>query len=89
MGILRTEDHKKQLMREQSILRFRYELKRGALNESERDQIEGLRLWGFEPDTKQMKENIKRLAQLTLAGLPSGRQAPSQLAAEEHLTKTV
>jgi hypothetical protein len=80
MGILRSEDHKKQLLREQSILRFRYELKRGLLDESERDQIEGLRQWGFEPDVKQMKENIKRLA---------------QLAAEEHLlnagpqTKTV
>ena len=80
MGILRAEDHKKMLLREQSILRFRYELKRGAMDESERDQIEGLRQWGFEPDVKQMKENIKRLA---------------QLAAEEHLlnagpqTKTV
>jgi hypothetical protein len=64
MGIMRANDHKKQLLREQSILRFRYELKRGKLNKEELDQMEGLRLWGFEPDTKQMKENIKKFADL-------------------------
>ena len=41
-----------------------YELKRGKINESERDQMEGLRLWGFEPDVKQMKENITKFEEL-------------------------
>ena len=64
MGMLRAQDHSKQLLRQQSILRFRYELKRGKLDENERDEMEGLRLWGFEPDVKQMKENIKKFEQL-------------------------
>ena len=81
MGQIRALDHQKQLLREQSILTFRYELKRGKLNDDEENQMEGLRLWGFMPDIKKMKEKIK---ELTRMGLPSERQAPSQLT-----TKTV
>ena len=66
MGQIRALDHQKQLLREQSILTFRYELKRGKLNDDEENQMEGLRLWGFMPDIKKMKEKIKELTTKTV-----------------------
>ena len=66
MGTIRALEHRKQLLREQSILTFRYELKHGEIDESERDQMEGLRLWGFMPDVKQMKQHIAAMAVKTV-----------------------
>ena len=56
IGKLRCADHVKQLKLESARLNFMFSLRKGALSDEDRDQIEQLEMFGFKPSLKVWQE---------------------------------